>query len=119
MAVWQITVRGKGVRRDTVDKITRAITDKLGDKTEVSVRDATPPASRPDRFSAAMSLVSDARGECEGLRDELEEWKSNMPENLQEGSKAGEIDEAVSTLEDLIQNLEDLEGTDVPFPSMM
>lgn len=119
MAVWQVTVSGKGIRQDTVDKITRALLDKYGEKATVTVKDATPPASRPERFAAAMGRASDARSECEELHSELEEWKDNLPENLQEGSKADEIDEALAQLDEVIQNLQAAEDAEVSFPSMM
>ena len=75
--------------------------------------------SRSDRFEEAKTLVSDARGQMETLRDELQEWRDNMPENLQDSAKAGELDEAIQALEDVIGQLEEAENADVTFPSMM
>ncbi len=120
MARWKIMVSGKGIRRDTVDKIVKAITDKFGgeEKVSVAVTDATPPESRADRFSEAQGDIGEAKGEIESLRDELQERLDNMPENLQQGSKAGEIQEAIDNLETVIQNLEDAESCDVSFPGM-
>lgn len=48
------------------------------------------------------SAVTDAQSGAEELRDELQEWFDNMPENLQNGSKAEEIQEAIDALEDVI-----------------
>ena len=119
MAVWQITVAGKGLRKETVEKIAAALVEKYGDKATVTTRDATPPESRAERFSEACSLVSSAKAEFEELRDELEEWKDNLPENLQDGSKADELQEAIDALVELIDKAEEVEGGDVTFPSMM
>ena len=39
-----------------------------------------------------------AKDTVEELRDELQSWRDNLPENLQSGSKAEELDEAISNL---------------------
>lgn len=124
MARRTITVSGKGIRKDTVDKIAKAIVEKYGkddegdNKASVSVADATPPDSRADRFSAACGLVGDAKSEFESLRDELQEWYDNLPENFQNGDKGNDLQTAIDELENLIQNAEDVESGDVSFPQM-
>ncbi len=118
MARWKVTISGKGVKKASVDALVAKVRDKFGEKVSVSVEDASPPESRADRFSEAVGLISDAVSELEGLRDELQEWKDGMPENLQSGSKAEEIDQAISDLEDIISEGEDLAGRDVTFPGM-
>lgn len=118
MATWQVTIGGKGIRRDTVEKIVeKALKDKYPDAT-IGVRDASPPETRADRFSEAVGHIGDAKGIAEELRDELQEWKDNLPENLQDGSKAGELDDAINELESFISECEDAEGIDVTFPGM-
>ncbi len=72
--------------------------------------------TRSERFSSAMGLAEDARIQVEELKDELDEWLSNMPENLQGGSKAEEIEEAISALEEVIDCLDQAQGSDVMFP---
>ena len=52
------------------------------------------------------------------LASELEEWKSSLPENLQNGEKASQIDDAISNLENLADNIEAIDGDNVEFPSM-
>ena len=58
--------------------------------------------------------------EAEELKDELEAWLENMPENLQDGSKAGEIQEAIDELEEVIDHLNEAVDSagNVNFPGM-
>lgn len=44
--------------------------------------------------------VSFGADELTTLRDELQEWRDNLPESLQSGSKADQLDEAISALDD-------------------
>lgn len=124
MARWQITVSGKGIRKETVEKIAQAIVDKYGkdkdgdDKACVSVRDATPPSSRSDRFQEALGHVGEAKAEFESLRDELQEWYDNLPENFQNGEKGEQLTAATEALEEAIDALDNVEGTEVEFPTM-
>ena len=74
--------------------------------------------SRQTRFAKAVERIADPRSEIEGLRDELQDWLDGMPENLQGGSKADELQEAIGNLEDLIQALEEAEMTEIEFPGM-
>lgn len=74
--------------------------------------------SRSVRFAKAVEQIADPRSEIEGLRDELQDWLDSMPENLQGGSKADELQEAIGNLEDLIQVLEEAEMTEIEFPGM-
>jgi hypothetical protein len=74
--------------------------------------------SRADRYSDAQGSISDAKTEAEELRDELQNWLDGLPENLQNGSKADALNEAISNLDTFIQSAEEAEGTDVEFPGM-
>lgn len=74
--------------------------------------------SRAKRFEEAQANVALAKEEAENLRDELNEWKDNMPENLQGGQKYSDLEEAVSQLDEYIDNLETAEGAEVEFPGM-
>lgn len=76
-------------------------------------------ASRADRFSEAQGLASDAKAQFEELRDELQNWLDNMPEGLQGGSKAEQLEEAISALDDVINSCDEVEGASVEFPGMM
>lgn len=74
--------------------------------------------SRGQRFAQIQSDISGSKAEMEELRDELQSWLDNMPENLQQSSKAEELEEAISNLEDIINQLDEVENADVSFPSM-
>lgn len=117
MARWQITITGKSIRKASVEKLAGKLKAEF-DGAAITVTDASPPESRSDRFQAALSMIEDGKAELESLRDELQDWYDGLPENLQQGSKADELQEAVSELEDMISNVEDLTGRDVSFPGM-
>jgi DNA repair exonuclease SbcCD ATPase subunit len=67
--------------------------------------------SRADRYSDAQGNVSQAKSDAEDLRDELQNWRDGLPENLSNGSKAEQLDEAISNLDTFIQSAEEAEGT--------
>lgn len=74
--------------------------------------------SRADRFAEAIGLVSDAKAIIEELMEELQNWKDSLPENLQNGSKADQLDSAICELDDCVQNLDTVEGSSPEFPGM-
>jgi hypothetical protein len=76
-----------------------------------------PATSRAGRLSEAGDLAERSRLVVEELRDELQSWHDNIPENLQSGLKAAELEEAISSLEDLVSNLENL-SFDIDIPGM-
>lgn len=73
--------------------------------------------SRADRLSAAESLVEQARSVLDDLKSEMEEWHDNIPENLQQGDKAQEVQEAIDGLDTLCTEMEALDFGGVTFPS--
>ncbi len=76
-------------------------------------------SSRADRLSEAESEVSSAQGIVEELRDELQGWFDNLPENFQNGSKGEQLQEAIDALDELASSLEDVAGNfSVEFPGM-
>lgn len=115
MAEYKITVSGKNLRQTTVDKLVKALEDK---DLSVTVTKIEHPTSRADRFAAALGTVEDGKLDLEELRDELQEWYDNLPENFQDGDKGQEIQEAIDALNDAIDNLENTIGADVNFPGM-
>ncbi len=70
--------------------------------------------SRADRWAEAQAELEQGKSIAEELRDELREWLDGLPDNLQNGDKAGELDEAIGALDEVV----DLEIPDVDFPGM-
>ena len=101
-----------------VDPVEAADTQNNETITEANIKRLKNRASRRDRYDHAMSYVANARSTVEELRDELQNWRDNIPENMQDGSKANELDDAISALEDVIGELDSVEGADVNFPGM-
>lgn len=75
-------------------------------------------SSRAARFDEAQSEASNAKNTMEELRDELQSWLDGMPENMQSGSKADQLNDAISELDTIVGSLEEVEGASVEFPGM-
>lgn len=118
MSNWRIDISGKGIRKASVEKLIEKLRSSLGNGVSINVTNSKPPESRAERLADAMSLVSDARFDVEGLRDELQVWRDNLPENMQSGSKADELDSAIGELDEIMDWMDALEGSDVSFPGM-
>ena len=77
--------------------------------------------SRADRLSEAMAKVLEAKEEIELLKDEIDNWKSNMEgTNLEYTYKYEQLEECYGVLEEIqdeLENITDREG-DVMFPGM-
>lgn len=74
--------------------------------------------SRGEQLADAASLVDEAKGIVEDLKDQMQNWKDSIPENLQDGDKASEVDEAISALETIESELDSVRMDDVSFPSV-
>jgi uncharacterized protein Yka (UPF0111/DUF47 family) len=66
----------------------------------------------------AQTLIEDAATEFAILQEELQDWFDNMPENLQESTKASQLNDAIETLEDVLSSAQEIVETDVEFPGM-
>ena len=110
MAFYEITLTVEGRNINSVEK-------KLKEQypeAEIKVEKIEPSPSRADRLDRAAALVDEAKGIVEELREELQAWHDNLPENF--SAKAEEIEEAVSSLEETYDQLEEVQF-DVEFPS--
>jgi flagellar biosynthesis chaperone FliJ len=76
--------------------------------------------SRADRLSEAVNDIGNAKSVVEELKDEMENWRENLPENLQDGAKADELQEAEDALEEVVNSLDEAESNadNVSFPGM-
>lgn len=76
--------------------------------------------SRADRLSEAESSIEDAKSIIEELKDEMQNWYDSLPENLQQGDKASQIEECVNNLESLYDSIDSATGEfgSIEFPGM-
>lgn len=114
----QISVNQKGARADTIRELVESALKTKYPGAVIHVSRREPAESRADRFSEAQSNISDGKSEAEELLDELESWRDGLPENLQSGSKADELEEAISSLQEFIDACDSAESVDVTFPGM-
>jgi hypothetical protein len=89
---------------------------KLG--VEADVKKIVHASSRADRLAEAERNVQDAKATVEELRDELQSWLDNLPENFQSGQKGSELEDAINALEDISNELDGIDFGGVQFPGM-
>jgi len=75
--------------------------------------------SRATRLADTLDMTEKI-ADVEQLREELEEWLDNLPENLQSSNKAEMLQEAIDNLENIGEELENIQELqhDVEFPGM-
>ena len=75
--------------------------------------------SRATRLSDTLNMIEKI-ADVEQLKEELEEWLDNLPENLQSSNKAEMLQESIDNLDNIINELENIQELqhDVEFPSM-
>lgn len=117
--VIQISINKKGLRAATVHKIVEDAIKAVYPDASVTTTRKEPAESRADRLGEAESGFDDAKSTVEELRDEMQEWYNNMPENFQSGDKGDEVQSTVEALEEIISNMEQVDFSSVDFPSMM
>lgn len=117
MSSWRIEIHSNNLRKASVEKLVKHLNDELKESM-ITITDIKLPSSRSERFSAAMALVEEGKSEFECLRDELQDWYDNLPEQFQSGDKGEQLETAVSSLEDAISSCEDACGAEVEFPGM-
>lgn len=74
--------------------------------------------SRQSRLDSVASTVTDCAQDVDELKDELQEWFDNLPEQFQSGDKGSELEEAIQQLEEIKDGLESLDFSSVSFPGM-
>lgn len=95
----------RALRVIPADCFKRVERTKKGERHKITVLKPLPSVEafrqmEQDKYKVSVaSLITDAYSEFESLGGELREWHDGMPENLQNGSKAEEVEEAASVLE--------------------
>lgn len=75
--------------------------------------------SRADRLSWAENLKDEAKGIVESLKSEVEDWKSSLDgTGFEGGDKYSALEECVSSLEELENELDNIDFSSVEFPGM-
>jgi hypothetical protein len=90
----------------------------FGEECEIEVERVDLPQSRSARLQEIAAQVQDAIQGVRELRDELEAWRDNMPEAVQGGMKASELESTMEGLDEIISGLEGVDFDSVDFPSM-
>lgn len=115
MPNYRISITVDGSR---VEMVRKKAAEVFGEGVAAQVTKQTTATSRADRLSEAESSVGDALSVVEELKDEMEQWRDSIPENLQSGDKYSQVEEAISALEEIQSNLEGVEFGSVEFPGM-
>ncbi|MFA5376062.1 MAG: hypothetical protein WC455_09985 [Dehalococcoidia bacterium] len=75
------------------------------------------PKSRATRYADLQENLQTVIDGITELRDELQDWQDNMPENLQGSAKYEELGDAIDQLEDTISTLEEITQGEMVFPT--
>lgn len=110
MSTIKVTFTRDRLQVATVEKRFEEICKELFPGTTFHVEKYDPPTTRKERFDRALALVEEANSEFESLKEELDSWLESLPENLQGGSKADELGDAVSELETAVEGCNDVAG---------
>ena len=70
--------------------------------------------SRPKRFYAAIAQISESAGEIESLKEEYEEWRDGLPENLADSELGNRLDETIDAFDQFVEAASELESVDLP-----
>lgn len=60
-------------------------------------------------IASAKALIDEAIGLLEQARDEEQEYRDNMPENIGDGQKGTEAEERVDSIQSVIDDLENID----------
>lgn len=119
MARYKVSFEIPEARVSTAQKSMTEMLAKLGyEGITPSVTKIETKQSRADRLGEAESAFENAKSIVEELRDEMEEWHSNMPENLQSSAKGEEVEAARDALQEIADGLDGCDFSNVSFPGM-
>ncbi len=117
MAKYQITLMVEEKLPASVEKKLRQV---FGDVPVHTTEKVTTPESRAARLAEASGMLDNAISVVRELKEEMENWRDTIPENLQGGDKYSQIEESIDGLENLEGELDSAIGNfEVEFPSMI
>lgn len=114
MARYRIVLYTSGTN---INKVRQKVQEMFSEQ-EAAVNRVDPTVTRADRLADAESERDSALATVESLKEELQEWLDGMPENLKNGSKAEEIQEAITQLEEIESSLSGIDFSAVSFPGI-
>ena len=116
MASYKLTMMIDAARRESVEKKLREV---FGADIPIHVleKDNTP-TSRAAQLAEAEAMVEDAKSIVEGLKDEIQEWHDNLPENFQDGEKGQALESCVEELDQISSDLDSVDMSSVEFSGM-
>lgn len=117
MATYTVTFQAEGRHPSTVERQVRKRL-KLTRADHVTVEKRQHGLSRAERLSEVEQQVQEAIGEVQSLKEELEQWLESLPENLQSGGKADDLQQAIDALEQIEQDMDSVSFDGVEFPGM-
>lgn len=112
MATYKITLRKKGIKASEIERSLAM----LGATVTLFKMPDNP--SRAERLAQAESLIEEGRSIIEELKDEIDNWKDNLPENLQGSDKYEQLEGCSYSLEEIVGNIEQCDFSSVEFPGM-
>lgn len=115
MASYKIELTVEAANIKTIEKKLREHFGAAAAKRATKVEYNT---SRADRLGEAEGMVEEAKGIVEELKDEVQGWFDNLPEQFQSGDKGQELEQCVSELETIYENLDGTDFSSVSFPGM-
>jgi flagellar biosynthesis chaperone FliJ len=116
MATFEITFTTEARMSASVEKKLRQVFGK--DIPLHTIEKLKTPETRSQRLDEAKDEVDSAKSIVEELKDEMQNWYDSIPENLQGGTKADEVQETIDGLESLQSDLENIDFDSINFPSM-
>lgn len=64
------------------------------------------------QIGTILGAVEEANSICEELKDELQSWFDNLPEQFQSGDKGSELEETISSLEEACDKFDSVMSCD-------
>jgi len=105
------------VAEERITTVTKKLKEIFGEDT-FRVEKVNLSPSRADRLAEAEDHWSQAQSVVQELVEEMEQWHESIPENLQGGGKADEVEAAKDALQEILDALEQVDFGSADFPGM-
>lgn len=117
MATFELRITTNGLKGATIEKLVAKALNM--NRNMVNAHKVKTRLSRAERYSRAESDFDNAKEEILSLIEEIEQWKEGMEgTNLENSSKFSDLEQLLSELEDLENELNNIQFPGVDFPGM-